>query len=280
MRTLDSHARRWTWTLCLVGLAALPLCPTAVEAQNIVVNGDFTDTTGAPWMLFSSNASGGVNYATMAAVVTGGDNQSGGSSSTFIEQTLSFSGGTEMISFTWSYTSTDPDPDFDMATWDLIDSTTGLTVVGGPLILSGTSGTSGVVMLPFTASGDLVLRLGTDSDDNLFGAGVSTFDDVVVTGAPAGPEFVRGDCNNDGGTNLTDVIFVLAVLFPQGGPPPTAPCRDACDANDDGSLSIPDAVTELLALFGMPAQPLPGPLACGVDPTMDPLDCATFAACP
>ncbi|MGE3165738.1 MAG: hypothetical protein AB7O52_12580 [Planctomycetota bacterium] len=264
-------------------LSLLSFCATSTPAlsvgQNLVVNGDFSDPSGAPWTLFDNSASGSVSYATMAAVVTGGDNQSTNSSNTFIEQLISFPGGTETVSFTWSYTSIDPDPNFDFAVWDLVDATTGVSVVLGPLTLTGLSGTNGTVMQTFTASGDLRLRLGTDSDDNLFGPGVTTFDDVFITGMPAGPQLVRGDCNDDGSTNLTDAVFLLNFLFPQGAPPALG-CVDACDANDDGGLNIPDAVTLLLALFGMPTQPLPGPLSCGVDPTLDALDCVAFAHCP
>lgn len=100
---------------------------------------------------------------------------------------------------------------------------------------------------------------------------------VVVP--PVG-QFVRGDCNNDGGTNLVDAVYYLGFLFPQGSPPNVLECLDACDGNDDGSLNLVDAVAILNALFGQPPVPLAGPLTCGPDVGMDNLTCDTFDACP
>lgn len=92
--------------------------------------------------------------------------------------------------------------------------------------------------------------------------------------------FVRGDCNDDGSSNLADAVFLLGSLFPTGPPPPRA-CDDACDANDDGSLNLADVITFLNALFGMPPVVLPPPLSCGPDfVATDPLDCASFSTCP
>src|SRR5262249_10533899 len=67
------------------------------------------------------------------------------------------------------------------------------------------------------------------------------------SGAVVGPEseFVRGDCNDDGTTDLSDAIFLLDQLFVTGAP---LGCEDSCDANDDGSLDVSDAVRALLAL--------------------------------
>lgn len=115
------------------------------------------------------------------------------------------------------------------------------------------------------------------------GAGVTpvTMGATITIGAPIPiEEFDRGDCNDDGGFNIGDVIFFLGFLFPQGVPNPLV-CADACDMNDDGSLNLADGVSGLSALFGQPAVALPAPFgACGVDPTdMDPLDCPT-SSCP
>lgn len=94
-------------------------------------------------------------------------------------------------------------------------------------------------------------------------------------------EFVRLDCSGDGVTNLADPIFFLLSLFPGTGTPPILPCQDACDCNDDGVLDLADAICSMAALFGVstapPAPPFPG---CGLDPTGDALDCASFATCP
>lgn len=100
---------------------------------------------------------------------------------------------------------------------------------------------------------------------------------VPSAGGPTEPEFVRGDCNNDGGTNIADGIALLAFLFPDGMVP-TLACDDACDANDDGMLDIGDGIAVLNALFS--GGSIADPTACGVDPTSDGLDCTGFGGCP
>lgn len=101
----------------------------------------------------------------------------------------------------------------------------------------------------------------------------------LLGGSGPDTDFVRGDCNGDGSSNIADVVFFLGAIFPSG-PPTPLPCIDACDANDDGSTNIADAVAALEALFGVPATPLPAPAVCGTDPTPDALDCGVFATCP
>lgn len=100
-------------------------------------------------------------------------------------------------------------------------------------------------------------------------------------GCGVSPDFLRGDCNTDGGQDIADAVKILAFLFPVGAPA-ALPCRDACDANDDGSLNVADAVRLLTALFGMPSVPLPAPYtACGPDLSNgDPLDCLVYSSCP
>ena len=89
--------------------------------------------------------------------------------------------------------------------------------------------------------------------------------------------FLRGDANQDGVVDLSDALATLELLFLEAG---TSSCRDAIDANDDGNLDISDALVGLNYLFlGAVAPPPPGPLECGLDPTEDLLDCASFAAC-
>ncbi|MEM7167245.1 MAG: hypothetical protein AAF581_17425 [Planctomycetota bacterium] len=98
----------------------------------------------------------------------------------------------------------------------------------------------------------------------------------VPTAAPQ-PEFVRGDCNGDGTTDIADVVRLLVDLFVT---PTPRTCADACDHNDDGTLNIGDAVTALEMLFGS-AGPLPGGSSCNTDITPgDPLDCGGYAHCP
>lgn len=99
---------------------------------------------------------------------------------------------------------------------------------------------------------------------------------------PVYTHFVRGDCNNDGGGDIADAIYLLAILFPGTTGAPDYVCADACDGNDDESLDIADAITILNALFSTPATPLGDPVVCGEDPNAaDPgLDCETFTSCP
>ncbi len=100
-----------------------------------------------------------------------------------------------------------------------------------------------------------------------------SFDVPLPEGTLAGPEFVRGDCNNDGDFNIADPIVYLNVLF-QGAATPS--CLDACDMNDDGASNIADAISALDVLFGSLTS-LPSPfLACGTDPTSDSIDCVSF----
>ncbi|MEM7167791.1 MAG: hypothetical protein AAF581_20235 [Planctomycetota bacterium] len=104
--------------------------------------------------------------------------------------------------------------------------------------------------------------------------------DVNMNGIPdecEGASFERGDCNADGGFDLSDPVRHLGILFASE---PPAPCEDACDTNDDGLSNIADAVAALNALFGLGTPP-PAPVGvCGLDPTADSLPCATFTPCP
>jgi hypothetical protein len=89
-----------------------------------------------------------------------------------------------------------------------------------------------------------------------------------------GTLFIRGNANNssDNVVDLSDAVAVFNDLFL--GIPSPAPCRDALDANDDGATDISDGVWILAFLFqGGPAikPPWPDP---GLDPTPDELpDC-------
>ena len=89
------------------------------------------------------------------------------------------------------------------------------------------------------------------------------------------PNFIRGDCNNDGTLDIGDPIFLLGVLF--AGMTGNE-CDDALDSNDDGLIDIADSVRTLGFLFSS-ADPLPAPSACGTDPTTDGLDCQK-SSCP
>ena len=104
---------------------------------------------------------------------------------------------------------------------------------------------------------------------------IPTFEPGSVTVVDA-VEFLRGDSNQDGVSDIADMIFLLASLFEAGSAPPN--CEDAADMNDDGVLDIADAVAGLSALFAGGSIPAPSG-ACGVDPTADALSCA-MSNCP
>ncbi len=90
--------------------------------------------------------------------------------------------------------------------------------------------------------------------------------------------FIRGDCNADGGIDVSDPVHHLLRLFGGGG---VLACDDACDSGDDGMLDIADPIATLGYLFASglpPAEPFPN---CGADGTAaDPLGCAGYPPCP
>ena len=90
------------------------------------------------------------------------------------------------------------------------------------------------------------------------------------------PQFERADVNGDGSVNIADAISGLGILFGNG----VSTCDDANDANDDGSFNIADMIYLLGSLFQQPANVIPEPTSCGVDPTGDGLRCAEFSSCP
>ncbi|MEM7261596.1 MAG: plastocyanin/azurin family copper-binding protein [Planctomycetota bacterium] len=93
---------------------------------------------------------------------------------------------------------------------------------------------------------------------------------------PVGTEFVRGDCNTDGGLDISDAIAGLGGLFSGS----SITCDDACDVNDDGGFDIADMIFLLSNLFGGGAEPSAPFPACGLDPTDDGLECDMFSPCP
>lgn len=99
---------------------------------------------------------------------------------------------------------------------------------------------------------------------------------VEVAGTLGEPEFIRGDCDFNGTTNVADGAAMVSHMFVMGEERFDAPCLDACDADDSGELDITDPIFILSWLFidGSPRPPLPGPVSPGPDPTVDPLDCA------
>ena len=97
---------------------------------------------------------------------------------------------------------------------------------------------------------------------------------------PPGQEeaFRRGDCNDDGGVDISDAIAVLNFLF-VGARAPL--CADACDVNNDESEDISDPVFLLNHLFaGGPTPPAPGPgPLCGNEAQPGILSCGSYLSC-
>jgi hypothetical protein len=92
-----------------------------------------------------------------------------------------------------------------------------------------------------------------------------------------GPRFVRGNCDGEGGINITDGIALLNFLF-LGGKKPG--CLEACNADDDGQLNITDGIAILNFLFlggRAPEPPYPG---CGNDTTGTPNCEVAHSSCP
>lgn len=88
--------------------------------------------------------------------------------------------------------------------------------------------------------------------------------------------FVRGDVNADGTITITDAITVLRHLFLGEGAPS---CERAADLDDEGQITLTDGVRILRFLFlGDSAPSAPWP-ECGLDLTVDPLSCESFAPC-
>ena len=94
---------------------------------------------------------------------------------------------------------------------------------------------------------------------------------VIFSGGPIAGTFLRGDVNDSGSVDLSDVVALLNFLF-LNAPGPES-CLDIIDANDDGFPDISDAVFTLRYLFVegdiIPA-PFPSP---GIDPTADAFEC-------
>ena len=72
--------------------------------------------------------------------------------------------------------------------------------------------------------------------------------------------FLRGDCNDDGDTDISDAVCMLRALF---GALPVPGCLAALNANGDAAVNISDPTAVLNLLFGAgPVFPQPFP-ECG-----------------
>ena len=101
----------------------------------------------------------------------------------------------------------------------------------------------------------------------------ATIGDAPCVDVPMGPQFVRGDPDDSGSSNITDAIGTLNFLF--GGAADLA-CLEAADIDNDGSVNISDPIRLLSFLFGGGAAPPEAPVdACGPDPAEPTLSCAS-----
>lgn len=97
-------------------------------------------------------------------------------------------------------------------------------------------------------------------------------------GPPSDADFLRGDCNSDGGVDISDPVVLLERLFAAASVPP---CEDSCDSNDDGALNLVDVVLMLEVVFGFGSGVIAEPAsACGIDPVNDTLACPLPSLCP
>ena len=97
----------------------------------------------------------------------------------------------------------------------------------------------------------------------LMGEAVGIPQDLFTCGAPSGgPEQIAGDCNQDGGLDLSDVIHFLGFLFQ--GSPESLPCSTEAanlalmDINNDGGTDLSDAIYGLAFLFQGGSPPVAG----------------------
>jgi len=92
----------------------------------------------------------------------------------------------------------------------------------------------------------------------------------------AGTEFVRADPDGSEEADISDAILTLGYLF-LGDPPPK--CLDAADVDDSGEIDLSDAIYSLSYLFVGGAEPKSPFLGCGLDETIDELDCKEYLPC-
>jgi hypothetical protein len=84
--------------------------------------------------------------------------------------------------------------------------------------------------------------------------------------------FLRGDANEDFGTDISDALTILGYLFLGAA----VHCLSAADVNDDGHVDIADPITLLNVLFMGSGRIPPPSMACSTDPTEDDLLCESL----
>jgi hypothetical protein len=120
------------------------------------------------------------------------------------------------------------------------------------------------------------VTVGGETDfPSLLGATVK----VLLAGAPPTEvDFIRGDPNDDGRSNIADPIWIISMLFRQG---PMTLCSDSADANDDDLVDQSDAMWLIQYQFNGGPTPRPPFPACGQDADTGGPDCTgPVDACP
>jgi hypothetical protein len=127
--------------------------------------------------------------------------------------------------------------------------------------------------ISYTATGIQAVGMEVGVNGNVI---VDNFMVRVDTIFPEPPLFRRGDINDDGLVDLSDVVALLSYLFLDGWPPS---CPDAADVDGEGDqLELTDAIYLLSALFLAGPPPVsPGPETCGAPAGYRFLPCSSKA---
>lgn len=257
---------------------------SSLGAQTIEI--DFDDITGAPCTWGAATpasdeyASLGVTFAGSAPGVgmaimdeCGNPTASGFSSPNFLFSNQTSGGGTfvgpETITFA------PPLTEFQIRAGHASANTitvSGFDAAGGLIDSVTVAGTQALQTITITGSGIVVVELE-------FVGSYCVFDDIVATqGASGATLYVRGDVNQDGTVDISDVVNLLALLFIPGSTP-TGDCPESQDVNSDGGVDVSDAVFQLATLF-IPGSPPPAPPFPDCAGLPAPLGCDEFVACP
>jgi len=179
----------------------------AIDCDNSpgpLTNADFSDPSGSPWCFTDRSDSGSVDYSSGQAVISGGDD--GITAASFISQLIDLPSGELQLSFSWSFAT--PNDGTDLAIFQLFDPNGDL--VTNDIFLSSTNGENGHRFVIFDSpGGSYELNLGTYSPNDIGGAGVATFDDIVIQ-APSCPAVSGLDC--------TESAVAVLLEWTNGGP--------------------------------------------------------------
>lgn len=271
--------------ICFLSLFAVLSVASSLGAQTIEI--DFDDISGAPCS-WSGATPASDEYAALGVTFSGSapglgmaimnecsnptasgfsppnflfSNQTGGSGGTFT--------GPEILTFAT------PLSEFQIRAGQSLATTitvTGFNAAGDLVDTMTITATQALQPITISGAGIVVVELA-------FVGSYCVFDDIVATqGSGGATQYVRGDVNQDGTVDISDVVNLLALLFIPGSTP-AGDCPESQDVNSDGGVDISDAVYELATLFipGSPPPALPFPDCAGLPA---PLGCDEFIACP